>query len=98
MQSGLLKNPLSRRTDSGLFLFPFGGLRTAAQLHCPVLAIHGDWDPSPSAAIEWLGTVIPDFRFELLEKCGHSPWREKHARDRFYAILRAEVTGRDPMP
>lgn len=67
-------------------------LKTAAQLRCPVLAIHGDHDPHPAEGVEIpLGRVIQDFRFILLERCGHYPWLEKYASEKFYEILRSEI-------
>ena len=66
-------------------------LRLAGEVLCPVLAIHGDYDPHPAEAIKNLSDLFHDFRFILLEKCGHRPWLERHARDRFFEILRAEV-------
>jgi pimeloyl-ACP methyl ester carboxylesterase len=57
-----------------------------------VLAIHGDSDPHPAAGVrEPLSRTLPDFRFILLEKCGHMPWLERQARDTFYALLREEL-------
>ncbi len=62
------------------------------RIACPVVAVHGDYDPRPAAAVEGpLAGVIRDFKFVLLEKCGHYPWLERHARDRFYDILREEI-------
>jgi pimeloyl-ACP methyl ester carboxylesterase len=61
-------------------------------IKCPVIAIHGDFDPRSARAIqEPLSKMIKNFRFILLEKCGHCPWIEKHARDKFYKILREEI-------
>ncbi len=36
--------------------------------------------------------VIEDFRWNLLRHCGHKPWIERQARDRFHAILREEIS------
>jgi pimeloyl-ACP methyl ester carboxylesterase len=59
---------------------------------CPVVAIHGDYDPHPAIGVsEPLSQVIKDFRFILLEKCGHRPWLERWARTKFYSTLIAEV-------
>jgi pimeloyl-ACP methyl ester carboxylesterase len=61
-------------------------------IQCPVLAIHGDYDPHPYQGVQKpLSAVLKDFRFILLEKCGHKPWIEKSARDRFYEILLGEL-------
>ncbi len=61
-------------------------------IKCPVVAIHGDYDPHPAAGVaEPLSRTLKDFRFILLEKCGHRPWLERSARDRFYDILKQEL-------
>ena len=53
-----------------------------------VIAIHGDYDPHPYQAVkEPFSKYVREFRFFLLEKCGHYPWLEKLAKDRFYEIL-----------
>jgi len=63
-------------------------LAQGRQIHCPVIAIHGDYDPHPAEGV-WLplSRVLEDFTFVQLEKCGHKPWVEKHARDKFYEVL-----------
>jgi len=67
-------------------------LKKASTLKCPVVAIHGDYDPHPAEGVELpLLRVIKNFRFILLEKCGHYPWLEKHASEKFYEILRTEI-------
>ncbi len=67
-------------------------LELGRKIKCPVVAIHGDYDPHPAAGVkEPLSRVLKDFRFILLEKCGHRPWLERDARDRFYNILKEEV-------
>jgi pimeloyl-ACP methyl ester carboxylesterase len=66
-------------------------LELAAEVRCPVLAIHGDYDPHPYEGVrDPLARIVRDFRFVLLEKCGHEPWIERHAKDRFYDILKQE--------
>ena len=67
-------------------------LEYAKNIKCPVVAIHGDYDPHPAVGVqEPLSSIISNFRFILLEKCGHKPWIEKHARDKFYKILKQEL-------
>ncbi|MBT3363465.1 MAG: alpha/beta hydrolase [Chloroflexi bacterium] len=67
-------------------------LALGKQIKCPVVAIHGDHDPHPRAGIETpLANVLSDFRFISLDKCGHYPWHEKHARTTFFDILRQEL-------
>lgn len=61
-------------------------------IECPVVAIHGDYDPHPAEGVrEPLSQVVRDFRFIRLAKCGHYPWLEKHARARFFGILTEEL-------
>ncbi len=67
-------------------------LEYGKKITCPVIAIHGDYDPHPSEGVrEPLAKTIKDFRFVLLEKCGHKPWYEKEAKDQFYELLRQEL-------
>jgi pimeloyl-ACP methyl ester carboxylesterase len=67
-------------------------LEQGKQIRCPVVAIHGDYDPHPYEGVTApLSRVLPDFRFILLEHCGHRPWTEQAARDQFFAILDAEI-------
>ncbi|MBA7555920.1 hypothetical protein ES705_48613 [subsurface metagenome] len=67
-------------------------LGLGVNIQCPVVAIHGDYDPHPTQGIQIpLSRILQDFRFILLENCGHHPWRERATRDRFFDILRSEV-------
>lgn len=67
-------------------------LKLGKQIQCPVVAIHGDYDPHPSEGIkDPLSRVLTNFRFILLAKCGHCPWIERDARDNFYNILKKEL-------
>ncbi len=59
---------------------------------CPVVAIHGDFDPHPSSAvIPTLTAGIEDFRHYLLPHCGHKPWIERKAQKVFYEILEENI-------
>lgn len=67
-------------------------VREAARITCPVVAIHGDYDPHPPEGVsEPLSRVLPNFRFILLPHCGHLPWIERQARDEFFRIVFAEL-------
>lgn len=58
------------------------------KIKCPVVAIHGDYDPHPYEGVEApLSSLLNDFRFILLPKCGHRPWMEAYARDSFFDAL-----------
>jgi pimeloyl-ACP methyl ester carboxylesterase len=67
-------------------------LKLGHKIKCPVVAIHGDHDPHPAEGVEKpLSQILDNFRFILLEKCGHYPWRERHAKDKFYEVLKKEL-------
>ncbi len=67
-------------------------LSLGTEVRCPVIAVHGDYDPHPPEGVRIpLSSVVDDFRFILLERCGHCPWHEKHAREKFYTTLRNEL-------
>jgi pimeloyl-ACP methyl ester carboxylesterase len=67
-------------------------LETGKKIKCPVVAIHGDYDPHPAEGVEKpLSKIVKDFRFILLKKCGHEPWHEKRAREKFFKILKDEI-------
>jgi pimeloyl-ACP methyl ester carboxylesterase len=68
-------------------------LNLGRKIKCPVVAIHGDYDLRPARVVrEPFSGLIKDFRFYLLEKCGHYPWIERYARDKFFKVLREEIT------
>jgi pimeloyl-ACP methyl ester carboxylesterase len=67
-------------------------LELAKQIRCPVVAIHGDYDPHPAEGVQRpLSAILKSFRFILLKHCGHKPWTERQARDKFYEILKEEL-------
>jgi len=67
-------------------------LELGKHIKCPVVAIHGDYDPHPAEGVQKpLSAILESFRFILLENCGHMPWIERQARDRFYSILKEEL-------
>ena len=61
-------------------------------IRCPVVAIHGDQDPHPAEGVRVpLSSVLRDFRFVLLDECGHTSWMEKRAKESFYRLIKAEA-------
>lgn len=67
-------------------------LQFGESIKCPVVAIHGDYDPHPAEGVQKpLSSVLKDFRFILLKNCGHKPWIEQKARGEFFRILREEL-------
>ena len=63
-------------------------LRYIQSVTCPIDIIHGEQDPHPLE-----GVVVPldrlciPYRLYALPKCGHVPFIEVHAVERFYEIL-----------
>jgi pimeloyl-ACP methyl ester carboxylesterase len=56
---------------------------------CPVLMLHGEQDPHPGHMIrDSLTPHVPQLAYVELDRCGHYPWLERHARDRFYQAVR----------
>lgn len=67
-------------------------LKMAGRLNCPVIAVHGDYDPHPYKGVEEpLSKAVKDFRFILLKDCGHYPWNEVYAKEKFYKIIKKEL-------
>jgi pimeloyl-ACP methyl ester carboxylesterase len=67
-------------------------LRLAALIECPVVAIHGVYDPHPAEGVGTpLARTLRDFHMVVLDKCGHAPWRERYAADAFYDLLDREL-------
>lgn len=67
-------------------------LQRAFRVACPVIAIHGAYDPHPVEGIRApLENKLPLFRMTVLEQCGHDPWKERLARTQFFELLEAET-------
>jgi len=67
-------------------------LAMGRSIQCPVVAIHGDYDPHPVEGVrEPLSKVIRTFRCITLKNCGHRPWIEQDAIDPFYSALIREI-------
>jgi len=60
-----------------------------SQITIPTVVIHGEYDPHPIDGIRpLLEDCIGNLRFYILTDCGHYPWRERHAKNKFYQIIR----------
>ncbi len=63
-----------------------------SKIALPTVVIHGDYDPHPIEGIRpFLDDCLKKVRFHILPECGHYPWIERRARDRFFEILKAEL-------
>lgn len=57
-------------------------------ISCPVLMLHGDYDPHPGDQIfAGLQPYVQMIQYTRLGRCGHSPWNEKYAREPFFSQL-----------
>jgi len=44
---------------------------------------------------EPLARTLNNFSFILLNKCGHEPWIERHAKDQFMHLIEAQLQDLD---
>jgi pimeloyl-ACP methyl ester carboxylesterase len=66
--------------------------REFSKIDAPTVVIHGDYDPHPIDGIRpFLEKCLGAVSFHILNNCGHYPWIEKRARERFFEILRHEI-------
>ncbi len=76
-----------RLQEAGIYPAAFRAIET------PVLMLHGAGDPHPGVMIrDSLFRYLPQLEYLELQRCGHDPWRERFARDEFFALLRAWLT------
>jgi pimeloyl-ACP methyl ester carboxylesterase len=62
---------------------------TFPAIKVPVLMIHGAYDPHPGRLIfEGLRPYLPELEYREFDRCGHYPWLERAAADRFFSLLR----------
>lgn len=67
-------------------------LERLGRISCPMVLIQGAVDPHPAAGvIEPLKALNVDIKSYVLDKCGHTPWREKYAREEFARVLFSEL-------
>lgn len=60
---------------------------------CPIIAIHGDYDGHPAEGVEEpLEKHSKDSKFILLKNCGHTPWYEEKAKEKFYTVLQKIIS------
>ena len=63
-------------------------LRTFKKIKSNLFIIQGSVDPHPAqGVIQPLEEIGVECETYILEKCGHSPFMEKHAKEKFYEIL-----------
>ncbi len=71
-----------RRQEDGTYPAAFAAIAS------PVLMLHGDYDPHPGQMIrDGLLPFLPQLEYVELERCGHSPWEERYAREEFFTTM-----------
>ena len=66
-----------------------------AAIQVPVLMLHGDADPHPGPMTrDDLLKQMPQLEYCELQRCGHYPWLERHAREPFFEALNAWLARR----
>jgi len=67
-------------------------LNLIKKINCPLTAIHGLQDPHPWQGVEEpIRELLPEFNMIKIDKCGHSPWKEKYVKEEFYKIMNTEL-------
>ena len=85
-QCNLLLKEIMPMRDSGELL------NCSKKIKCPVVAFHGKNDPHVVDGIKIpLENHLLDFKMYILEKCGHEPWKEYYAKDKFFENLKTEL-------
>lgn len=63
-------------------------MRYIQSVSCPIYVIHGDYDPHPlEGIINPLDSLCIPYRLQILQKCGHVPFDDQFAEERFYQVL-----------
>jgi len=63
-------------------------LELASNIMCDVIVVHGDYDPHPiDGVIKPLASKIKGLKTIIIEKCGHYPWKETYAHDKFFDVM-----------
>ncbi len=79
-------NEASALRKSGYFI------NIARSITVPVRIIHGADDPTPAdGVVKPLEGKVKDLEWYVLERCGHQPWKERYAKEKFWEIAEAEL-------
>ena len=80
---------MERLQGDGIYPNAFAAIRS------PVLMLHGQYDPHPGKMIrDSLLSYLPKLEYHEWERCGHSPWVEKSAREAFFSVICEWLTKR----
>ncbi len=61
----------------GPYLADFDIYEALKSISCPVLIVHGDYDPIPTAAVERMARSLKDAELKIVKECGHFVHIEK---------------------
>ena len=61
----------------GPYLMDFDLYGMMKGIACPVLVIHGDSDPIPTASVERMAQSLPNAELRIVKDCGHFVHVEK---------------------
>jgi pimeloyl-ACP methyl ester carboxylesterase len=81
-------NDMVRLQEAGVYPAAFAAITS------PVLMLHGDYDPHPGKMIyQSLEPFIPHLEYREFRQCGHSPWRERNAKEEFFGAIKEFLIG-----
>jgi pimeloyl-ACP methyl ester carboxylesterase len=66
--------------------------KIAGEIRSPIRILHGKNDTTPiEGVVDPLQGAVADVKWYVIDRCGHSPWKEKYGKDEFYRIVAREV-------
>lgn len=69
-----------------------GLLEMLKKIKCEIVVLHGLNDPHPLEGItEPFDKAGIDYTLHTFAKCGHTPWKEIHAKKEFLKLMRKEI-------
>ena len=75
-------NDMIRLQKEGVYPAAFTAIKS------PAIMLHGAYDPHPGRMIHAsLTPYLPQLEYHQWDRCGHTPWLEKYARDDVFATL-----------
>jgi len=67
-------------------------IKSLEKINSKIKVIHGNYDPHPvDGVIKPLNKLDKKYELNILEKCGHIPWKEEYAKDKFYKVLKKMI-------
>src|SRR5262245_725665 len=82
-----------RLQAEGIYPAAFGAIKG------PILMVHGTFDSLPGRLIsEGLRQYLPQLEYRELARCGHYPWLERVAADKFFFLVREWLAGAESTP